>query len=111
VVSGSANEDPRFFERCFSSRNEGIASGLALRVKFRVVCLRPLEMNEPVVSEMAGSLLNPSVFQRLHRPNKSPEPTVTAVTPRAVDMHFRMKQSNLQLTAARVAPSATVAHL
>ena len=45
------------------------------------------------------------------RANKSPEPTVTAVTPRAIDMYFDMKLSNLMRTKARVAPAATVAHL
>jgi hypothetical protein len=44
-------------------------------------------------------------------PNKSPEPTVTAVTTRAIDMYFDMKRTNLQRAEARVAPTATVAQL
>jgi hypothetical protein len=44
-------------------------------------------------------------------PNKAPEPTPTAVTPRAIGMKCRMKKSNLKCIEARVAPAVVVAHL
>jgi hypothetical protein len=44
-------------------------------------------------------------------PNKAPEPTPTAVTPRAIEMKAEMKLLNLQSYEARVAPAVGVAHL
>jgi hypothetical protein len=44
-------------------------------------------------------------------PNKAPEPTPTAVTPRAVEVNFEMKTRNFNRDEARGAPAAVVAHL
>jgi len=44
-------------------------------------------------------------------PNQAPEPTTTAVTPRAIESIFDMKQWNLNRNVARVAPAVVVAHL
>ena len=45
------------------------------------------------------------------RPNKSPEPTPTAVTPRAIEMKMESKRRKAELNEARVAPAVRVAHL
>jgi hypothetical protein len=44
-------------------------------------------------------------------PNKAPEPTPTAVTPRAMEMKIEMKTRNCDRCEARVAPAVGVAHL
>jgi hypothetical protein len=44
-------------------------------------------------------------------PNKAPEPTPTAVTPRAIEVNFEMKTRNCGSDEARVVPAAVVAHL
>jgi hypothetical protein len=44
-------------------------------------------------------------------PNKAPEPTPTAVTPRAVEMVIEVKQWICNCDEARGAPAAGVAHL
>jgi hypothetical protein len=45
------------------------------------------------------------------KPNKAPEPTPTAVTPRAMEVKFEMKQWICNRDEARGAPAAVVAHL
>src|SRR5437899_555661 len=45
------------------------------------------------------------------RPNKAPEPTTMAVTPRAIVRVIEMKPQNLNRNAARGAPAMVVAHL
>jgi hypothetical protein len=45
------------------------------------------------------------------RANKAPEPTPTAVTPRAIVMKFEVKNWNVESKEARGAPAAVVAHL
>jgi hypothetical protein len=45
------------------------------------------------------------------KPNKAPEPTPTAVTPRALEMKIEMKTRNCDWNEARVVPAAGVAHL
>jgi hypothetical protein len=49
----------------------------------------------------------PVVCARAIRPNKAPEPTTLAVTPRALVSSI----SNASLASARVAPARFVAHL
>jgi hypothetical protein len=49
--------------------------------------------------------------QRTKGPNKAPEPTRAAVTPRAVVCNFESPKRNVKGIAARVAPAARVAHL
>jgi hypothetical protein len=44
-------------------------------------------------------------------PNKAPEPTTFAVTSRATERKFEMKQQNPNRVAARAAPAKVVAHL
>jgi hypothetical protein len=44
-------------------------------------------------------------------PNKAPEPTPTAVTPRAMEMNIEVKPWNGNRNEARGAPAAVVAHL
>jgi hypothetical protein len=44
-------------------------------------------------------------------PNKAPEPTPTAVTPRALEMMTEVKQWICSRDEARGAPAAVVAHL
>jgi len=44
-------------------------------------------------------------------PNKAPEPTTFAVTPRAMVRLIDMKQQNPNRYAARAAPTKVVAHL
>jgi hypothetical protein len=44
-------------------------------------------------------------------PNKTPEPTTTAVTPRAIECVVELKQMNRNRFEARGAPAAVVAHL
>jgi hypothetical protein len=44
-------------------------------------------------------------------PNKAPEPTTTAVTPRAIEMNSEWKKSIVGCNEARGAPAAVVAHL
>ena len=44
-------------------------------------------------------------------PNKAPEPTTFAVTPRATIRLIEVKQLNLNRDAARAAPAKVVAHL
>jgi hypothetical protein len=51
------------------------------------------------------------VFQVPGTPNKSPEPTPTAVTPRAIECMVELKQMNLNRFEAHGAPAAVVAHL
>jgi hypothetical protein len=46
-----------------------------------------------------------------HWPNKSPEPTPRAVTPRASEMKTEEKISNPESTGARFAPAVVAAHL
>jgi hypothetical protein len=48
---------------------------------------------------------------RTIRPNKAPEPTPTAVTPRAMEMNIEVKPLNCNRKEARVVPAAVVAHL
>jgi hypothetical protein len=57
-----------------------------------------------------GSMLAPSAFVFGAEPNKAPEPTPTAVTPRAIECVVEMKQRNPNRSAARGAPAAFVAH-
>jgi hypothetical protein len=45
------------------------------------------------------------------QPNKAPEPTRTAVTPRAMEMKYEKKKSTCESNKARVAPAVRVAHL
>ncbi len=45
------------------------------------------------------------------RPNKAPEPTRGSVTPRAVEVLFRMKNPTANRHTARGAPAPRVAHL
>jgi hypothetical protein len=53
------------------------------------------------------------IFAFLHtkKPNKAPEPTPTAVTPRAMELKSETNLSNPQSFEARVAPAVGVAHL
>jgi hypothetical protein len=55
------------------------------------------------------------IFDRLSLqpkpPNKAPEPTPTAVTPRASSRMMKVKQSKVARHVARGAPAAVVAHL
>jgi hypothetical protein len=44
-------------------------------------------------------------------PNKAPEPTTMAVTPRAIVRAFEMKPQTPNRHAARGAPATVVAHL
>ena len=44
-------------------------------------------------------------------PNKAPEPTLGAVTPRAVESVFDVKPQKVNRSAARGAPAPSVAHL
>jgi hypothetical protein len=44
-------------------------------------------------------------------PNKAPEPTPTAVTPRAMEVRSEMKRWICNRIEARVVPAAVVAHL
>jgi len=59
--------------------------------------------------------LTPMNFARCIRnsstPNKAPEPTTTAVTPRAISPVFEMKLPTPKPNVAPVAPAAVVAHL
>jgi hypothetical protein len=48
---------------------------------------------------------------RNKEPNKAPEPTPTAVTPRATEMNIEVKPWNCNRNEARVVPAAVVAHL
>jgi hypothetical protein len=48
---------------------------------------------------------------RARWPNKAPEPTPTAVTPRAIEMMTEVKQWICSRDEARVAPAVVVAHL
>jgi hypothetical protein len=50
-------------------------------------------------------------FQATKPPNKAPEPTPTAVTPRASSPMMKMKQLKVDCHVARGAPAAVVAHL
>jgi hypothetical protein len=45
------------------------------------------------------------------KPNKAPEPTTMAVTPRAILRAIEMKPQNPNRHAARGAPAMVVAHL
>ena len=45
-----------------------------------------------------------------NRPNKAPEPTTMAVTPRATVRVIEMKPRNVNRIAARGAPATVVAH-
>jgi hypothetical protein len=49
--------------------------------------------------------------QRTKGPNKAPEPTRAAVTPRAMVRYSECPKRNVKRIAARVAPAARVAHL
>jgi hypothetical protein len=51
------------------------------------------------------------VATHIKRPNKAPEPTPTAVTPRASSGMMKMKQLKVNRYVARGAPAAVVAHL
>jgi len=44
-------------------------------------------------------------------PNKAPEPTPGAVTPRAMESAFEVKPQNMIRSSARGAPATVVAHL
>jgi hypothetical protein len=68
-------------------------------------------MSEPVVFPSEVSLFFGSVDPHATTPNKSPEPTPTAVTPRAIEWVVEMKQMNRSRFVARGAPAAVVAHL
>jgi hypothetical protein len=50
-------------------------------------------------------------IQATKPPNKTPEPTPTAVTPRAIDMKIEWKKWIAESNEARGAPAAGVAHL
>jgi hypothetical protein len=51
-------------------------------------------------------------FTRVKKgPNKAPEPTPTAVTPRAIDMKVEAKTWICSRYEARVVPAVGVAHL
>jgi GNAT superfamily N-acetyltransferase len=50
-------------------------------------------------------------FQATKLPNKAPEPTPTAVTPRAIEMKFERSNWIVEPNEARGAPAAVVAHL
>ena len=52
-----------------------------------------------------------SVASHPASPNKSPEPTTMAVTPRAIARVIEMKPQNPNRHAARGAPATVVAHL
>ena len=66
---------------------------------------------EPVVFPSEDSLFFVSVVSHVTTPNKPPEPTTTAVTPRAFESVVEMKQMNRSRFEARGAPAAVVAHL
>jgi hypothetical protein len=53
----------------------------------------------------------PAFFQKAKPPNKAPEPTPPAVTPRAMEMKSKMKPWIRDRDEARGAPAAVVAHL
>jgi hypothetical protein len=48
---------------------------------------------------------------RRTKPNKAPEPTIFAVTSRAIVRLIKMEQQNPDPIAARAAPAKVVAHL
>jgi hypothetical protein len=56
-------------------------------------------------------VLSPSAFDLGAEPNKAPEPTTFAVTSRAIEGVFEMKQKKLNRDVARAAPAKVVAHL
>jgi hypothetical protein len=58
-----------------------------------------------------GEIAAAEEASKRERPNKAPEPTPTAVTPRAMEMVIEVKQWNCNHDKARVAPAAVVAHL
>jgi hypothetical protein len=53
----------------------------------------------------------PVMLSNPDKPNKAPEPTPTAVTPRAMEVNFEMNRWNCNRDEARGAPAAVVAHL
>jgi hypothetical protein len=66
----------------------------------------------PVGFESNIRILFLRVFQAMKkRPNKAPEPTRTAVTPRAMELKAEKKKSVCESNEARVAPAVRVAHL
>jgi hypothetical protein len=63
----------------------------------------------PIISERRR--VRSRVWRMPHRANKTPEPTPTSVTPRAIECMIEMKQMNPNRSEARGAPAVVVAHL
>jgi hypothetical protein len=117
------------FERCSCIREEGISSrvgglrellgGSTRRVVRVLIAIGMWRIR----GSLPRNVLRSAVCGRVNRthswisvgsavwPNKAPEPTPTAVTPRAMEVKIEMKQWICIRDEARVVPAAGVAHL
>src|SRR5260221_9375663 len=74
---------------------------------------RPVQGGEVIGYSAVDDLesMRSLISQRKKRPNKAPEPTTMAVTPRAIVRVIEMKPQTAHRHAARDAPAIVVAHL
>jgi hypothetical protein len=78
---------------------------------WRIRASLPRSLLRSVVSERVNRRHSMTSFGRAVWPNKAPEPTPTAVTPRAMEGICEMKKWIASSKEARVVPAAGVAHL
>ena len=71
----------------------------------------PMVNQSPAVSRRKVSLFSIEAVAYVRSPNKAPEPTPGAVTPRAISRTSEMKPQTPNRHAARGAPAPGVAHL
>jgi len=75
------------------------------------VRLQLCSKSERLVFEFIAAASAIDVFEATQRPNKAPEPTTTAVMPRATLPVSDVKQRTENRNPARVTPAVVVAHL
>jgi len=84
---------------------------MIVRNKVSALTLQPRKSPESGIAESLFWSSASRVFASGSKPNKSPEPTRGAVTPRAVEMKCEMAMQTGFLHVARGAPAPRVAHL
>jgi len=81
------------------------------RGKVSALTLQPRESSESRIADALFCSWSSFVLVSRSRPNKSPEPTRGAVTPRAIERKSEMALQTEIRHAARGAPAPRVAHL
>ena len=100
------------FKACEYAVEEGLADAADIGSDVAWEPPQGLEEGGVAVIRKSGAMRVPSVTPAyVQAPNKTPEPTATIATPRAIVMKMDCPKRNERRIAARVAPTVAVAQL